>query len=186
MSGQYGWADALEILKAMKEGDQAQETRVERCNRLLADSVSSTPIKSPQSSLSPLSSSSAQWKQDAQEWEEQNHSAYPKVSSEDTQWDFEKQDWVKSVPDSFLSQSQNSLPLSTESASGPMREVWMQVHRSLRSLSSASSSTEFKSTESKSTESKSTESKSTESKSTESLVPNHAPSNSNSTSESSS
>ena len=113
----------------MKEGDQAQETRIERCTRLThSSSESSTPqSNTEQSSVS----SSAQWKQDALEWEKQKKSNPTLPSTPRKEWDFEKQSWTDS----------KHPPPSSPSLPGPMREMWMQIHRSLRSLSQNALST---------------------------------------------
>ena len=126
MNGQYGWADALEILKAMKEGAQSEETRVERCNRLAKSRTQSSTSFKPQVPSSEPISSSAQWKQDAQEWEKQQNPPHDTPNLPDQQWDFEKKAWI--CP------AQNTQNLDQTSSSGPMQDVWMQIHRSLHSL----------------------------------------------------
>ena len=124
MKGQYGWMDALEILQAMKEGEDAQETRIERCERLV-DSSAHLP-KTPSPSIESVPSSSAQWKRDAQEWEKTHHTSFPSSSITRHQWDFELQQWTTS--------SQDTDSKLHKSTAGPMREIWMQLHRSLRAL----------------------------------------------------
>ena len=95
MSGQYGWEDALEILRAMKEGQDSEETRVERCTRLVQKQKKST--SSPSHSQSILTSAVRAdvdplekindinpfrvKQKDRQDTNAQNHSSHPPTSN---------------------------------------------------------------------------------------------------------
>ena len=124
MNGRYGWADALEILKAMKEGEYASETRVERCVRLSQDRpIVRENTQSPSSAIHISStdfSSSEVHSQDGVQSDTQLN------SHTGAQWDFESQNWN-------ISPSTHSPSSSVKK--GPMHDIWMQIHHSLSSLS---------------------------------------------------